>query len=317
MNKPAATRELALVAPSLPLNESLAMLISEVKAQIQLCLGLKGKPQRVAAIKIEKQLRVIGDAVEARAMYLKGWDSVGDFRILVENELASRRATFTDDRIRRYEEMIKETREYIEEMDTKYPIAYPHRLWPSNRTEQYEIAVSLNRDCIEDIARIRKNLRAKDLGMSDLLFQLRQAYIVALSELRPFGGELLVEDWFKFMKVKRTKDSIPYIKGEQSAIAKVRETVKLLPSDWIVASNASSRPLFIAAWRYSTEYIKGNSHLPEASYNQGVMYREEIRIGKVKASSIGATMSEKDHWEVAYIEFPEKVQRQRILSSMN
>ena len=297
------------------LKESLGAPLSEVKALIQGCLASKrGSTEEYAlAQELEEKLRIVGASVEARALQLGGWNTLEAFNAFIEEEIRKHAVQYKNEKITKAKEYIKETEDFIEKMDALYPIAYPARFWSKKDAKIYRISKSLNKSSRKQIKMHQRYQTFEDLEMEDLPLKLRDAYLLALSEIRPFGGELLFENYFDYTKGKgypykesrkEYKNNLKNKDKDLEIAELLANAARLFPSDWLVTSNENSRRLFFKDSRGLKKKEKLDPGLPMATYGERTIYKGNIRLKKLD-ETLRKKIEDKGKWRVAVLELNE------------
>ena len=232
------------------------------------------------------------------------------FNAFIEEEISKHSVLYKNEQIAKAEEYIKETDAFIEKMDARYPIAYPARFWSKKDAKIYRIAKGLNKSSHKQIEIHQRYRTFEELGMEELPLRLRDAYLSALSEIRPFGGELLLKDYFDYTKGKaypykasrkEYKNNLKNKEKNLEIIEYVASTMWLFPTDWITASNENRRQLFLQDSRALHEKDKWNLDIPMATYGDRILYERNIRLKKLDAP-LRKKIKDKGKWEIAVLE---------------
>ena len=231
--------------------------IDAAKQKVVITLGLKGKKEREALIKLETLVIQIGAMIEAEALKSLGLSEPKELETKWLKEFEEKADSFNNLLTWRMKSINKEVQGYLRYKDVvkEYPGSY-HGIKKTRALVKLisELINSVDKELPEEQKRIAK--KKPEFQVSYL--SLRDAYLSVLKEVRGFGElELEFEDYKNIVdenvgenpNSKTIKKNIKkkefQAKEAKENIDSLEKSIRLLPTSWIQGLNHHKLFLFV------------------------------------------------------------------------
>jgi hypothetical protein len=274
---------------SSPDSTDLSSDIAVAQQKIALALELTGKEERKALIKLEQLVISIGTKIEAESLKSLGLSDPKELEVKWLAEFEKRVDSFDNVDTWNMKSKLQDIQEFLRyaHIVSEYPGSY-YGTHPQF-TEQVRLAEQLAKEISTELSQLTKSLAMMNPEMWTIFASLRDAYHTTLQQRRDFGRARLEFEDFDVIITNSGQSNDPKIVAMN--LKSITEVSRLLPKDWINASNNHNQ-LFIIETHAEADDTEKNSRKegarPGIANSFGAYGREEFAMNKVRFKELSS-----------------------------